>query len=138
MNMTNPYQQYQDNQINTATPDKLLLMLLDGGIRFCHKAVQAIEQKQISEAHTNLVKAQNIVLELLATLDRNYPISQNLAAIYDYMNRRLIEANVKKDVDIINEVVGFFKELKEAFAQAALIVKNSENSQVRGGLNVAK
>ncbi|AVX21676.1 flagellar protein FliS [Carboxydocella sporoproducens DSM 16521] len=138
MTVTNPYQQYLDNQINTATPEKLLLMLLDGGIRFCQKAVQAIEQKDISEAHTNLVKAQNIVLELLATLDRSYPIAENLAALYDYMNRRLIEANIKKDATIINEVIGFFKELKEAFAQAALIAKNNNNSMVRGGLNVAK
>lgn len=116
---------YQQNSVNTASKEKLLLMLLDGLVKFIKQGITGIEEKNIEKSNTNLIKAQSIILELIASLNMKIggEISRSLSLIYDYMYRRLVEANIKKDADIANEVLGFAEELKETFEEAYRLTK---------------
>ncbi|MDE6737821.1 MAG: flagellar export chaperone FliS, partial [Lachnospiraceae bacterium] len=100
----NPYAEYTTNKIMTATPAEVTLMLYEGAIKFCNIAITAIEQKDIQKAHTNIMKAQRIIEEFRNTLDRKYSVAEDFDRIYVYLLRRLFEANVKKDKDILEEV----------------------------------
>ncbi|MGE5630858.1 MAG: flagellar export chaperone FliS [Caulobacteraceae bacterium] len=122
----NPYQQYQQNSVNTATPQELALMLYNGLVKFLKLADQGIEEKNIEKANTNLIKSQNIITEFMCTLDMQYEVSSGLMSLYDYMKRRLIEANIKKDKAIVEEVIGFAEELRDIWAQAMKLAKQQD------------
>lgn len=127
------YDQYKENSVYTAQPEELTLMLYNGLVKFIMKAQYAISKNDIEKAHENIIKAQNIVLEFMSTLDRKYEISESLMLLYDYMNRRLIEANLHKDTDILSEVLGLSKQLRDTWEQAMKIAKNPHKSQVAAG-----
>ncbi len=120
MALTNPYEQYKTTQISTATPGQLVVMLYEGAIKFCKLAKMGIEQKNVQTANNNLIKVQNIVQELKLGLDMKAggEIAKTLDSLYEYMLRRLIEANIKKDAIIISEVQSSLEELKEAWVEA--------------------
>lgn len=120
----NAYKQYKENSIFTASPEELTLMLYNGLVKFIMRGMDSIEKKNIQEANNNIIKAQNIVSEFMNTLDMKYEISSSLYSIYDYMLRRLVEANVSKDRDILEEVLGFAKVLRDTWEQAMKISKN--------------
>lgn len=90
------YDQYRKTSVETLSPAKLLLMLYDGALNFLSNAKKAIEEKDIPRAHSQIVRAQDIVVELMATLNMDIPLSNQLYALYDYIHRRLVEANIKK------------------------------------------
>ncbi len=113
------YDQYRKTSVETLSPAKLLLMLYDGALNFLSNAKKAIEEKDIPRAHSQIVRAQDIVTELMTTLNMDIPLSNQLYALYDYIHRRLVEANIKKDPAIIDEASHFLRELRDAFAQAA-------------------
>lgn len=127
------YDQYKENSVYTAQPEELTLMLYNGLVKFIMKAQYAISKNDIEKAHENIIKAQNIVLEFMSTLDRKYEISESLMLLYDYINRRLIEANLHKDTDILSEVLGLSKQLRDTWEQAMKIAKNPHKSQVAAG-----
>jgi len=102
----------------TASPEELVLMLYNGIIRFVNEAKQAIDDKNIEKAHNSITRAQDIVLELMSTLDMKYDISKNLYSIYDYISRRLIEANLKKDKVALDEVESLVSDLKDTWGKA--------------------
>ncbi len=114
----NPYNQYRRTSIQTASPEKLLLMLYDGLMVFLKQAKQAIEKKNLEQAHTCLVKSQEIITELMSTLNMDYEISDSLYKLYDYQRQQLIRANLEKDPAVIDEVMGFVTELRQTWAQA--------------------
>lgn len=117
------YQQYRDNSIQTASPEELTLMLFNGLVRFIMRAIDAVEKGKIEEAHNNIMRAQDIIQEFMATLDRKYPVAASLALIYDYMLRRLIEANTHKDASILNEVLDMAKQLRDTWEQAMKLAR---------------
>ena len=104
MALPNAYTQYQNNKILTASPAELTLMLYDGTIKFCNLAIMAIEQNDIESAHTNIMKVERIIDYLRQTLDMKYPVAQDFENIYTYLSSRLIQANLKKDKEILEEV----------------------------------
>lgn len=104
MALPNAYAQYNNNKVLTASPAELTLMLYDGMIKFCNIAEAAIEQKDVQKAHTNIMKVQHIVDYLRQTLDMKYEVAQDFERIYEYLSGRLLEANIKKDIDILKEV----------------------------------
>jgi flagellar protein FliS len=114
------YNRYKTMSIQTASPDRLLIMLYDGLLLAMRTAKAHIEEKNLPEAHRQLVKAQDIVRELRNTLKMEYEISHALAALYDYFLRRLTEANIKKSVEPIDEIYPRVEELREAWVQAAM------------------
>lgn len=108
---------YQRNKVLTASPAELNLMLYDGLIKFCNIAIAAIESKDVSKTHLNIVKAQNIVLEFRSTLDSKYPITKDFDRIYDYLYRRLVEANIKKDKEILEEVLEHTRVMRDTWKE---------------------
>ena len=104
MALPNAYAQYHNNRVLTAGPAELTLMLYEGAIKFCNMAETAIDQKDIQKAHTNIVKVERIIDYLRQTLDMKYQVAQDFENIYTYLSGRLIEANVKKDKEILEEV----------------------------------
>ena len=120
------YQQYQNNMINTASPQELTLMLYNGLIKFLNLSIQGMEEKSIEKTSNNLVKAQNIIQEFMSTLDMNYEVSNGLLALYDYMNNRLVDANIKKDKAVVEEVRGFAEDLRDTWTQAMKLAKQTQ------------
>lgn len=104
MALPNAYSQYSNSKILTASPAELTLMLYEGAIKFCNIAIMAVEQKEIEKANTNIIKVEKIIDYLRKTLDMKYPVAQDFENIYVYLHSRLLEANVKKDVEILKEI----------------------------------
>ena len=121
----NPYYKMLEDKVMTATPEELTLMLYEGGIKFLNKAIIAVEKKDITAAHAAILRVQDIIREFQLTLDHKYPISQDLDALYDYMHRRMVDANVSKDkdLDILNEVLGMFREFRDTWKEAMKLAK---------------
>lgn len=104
MALPNAYSQYNNSKILTASPAELTLMLYEGAIKFINIALVAIERNDVQKAHDNIVKTQRIIDYLRQTLDMKYAVAQDFERIYVYLSQRLIEANMKKDKDILEEV----------------------------------
>lgn len=100
----NPYAQYNQNKILTASPAELTLMLYEGAIKFTNIAIMGIEQNDIMKAHTNIMKVQKIIEEFQITLNFKYEIANDFNNVYNYLMRRLREANMTKDKEILEEV----------------------------------
>lgn len=117
MPVQNPYEQYQINKIMTASPAEITLMLYEGAIKFCNIAIMAIEQKDMEKAHTNIMKTQRIIEEFRNTLDRKYAVAEDFDRIYVYVLKRLFEANVNKDKEILEEVNTHMRSLRDTWKE---------------------
>jgi len=122
--------QYQQNSIMTATPEELTLMLYNGCIKGIKMTKIAIEDNDYEKSNHYICKAQAIIRELRATLDMKYDISNNLYDLYTYFLDRLIEANVKKDTQILDEVIGFVTELRDTWAEAMKDARIKQSGKV--------
>lgn len=98
------YAQYKNNKVMSASGPELTLMLYDGAIKFLNVADYAIEKNDLEKAHTNIIKTERIIEYLRNTLDMKYPVAQDFENMYSYIARRLVEANISKDRDIVAEV----------------------------------
>jgi len=116
---TNPYNQYKQTQITTANQGKLIVMLYDGAIKFLNIALDNMSPRTYDVVNNNIIKAQDIITELLLSLnmEEGGEISQNLFNLYMYFKRQLLEANIKKDAEIINQILKLLKELRDAWDQ---------------------
>ncbi len=117
MALPNAYAQYKNSKILTASPAELTLMLYEGAIKFCNIAITAVEQKDIQKAHINIVKTQKIIEHFRVTLDMRYPVAQDFDRVYVYLEQRLIEANVKKDAEILNEILGHLHSMRDTWKE---------------------
>lgn len=121
-----PYEQYRCTQIETASPARLLILLYDGAIGSVSQGTAAIDEHDRETANRCFQKAQAIIGELQAGLDMSVgDIARNLYQLYDYFNRRLIEANIKQDTAIADEVLGHLKDLRSAWIQAMVLNASS-------------
>lgn len=125
MQGNNAYSVYKSNSVNFASREQLLLMLVEGAVKFSKIARQAIVDKDVKKAHENIIKTENIFFELMATLDMNTSgeWGKSLFSLYDYIVRRLRDANIKKDVEIMNEIIPFIEEVKDTWEQAYKLSK---------------
>lgn len=132
MALNNGYAQYKESSIYTASPEELTLMLYNGLVKFLMQAQLAINEKNVEKANNCIIKAQNIVSEFRCTLNMKYDVAHQLDSMYDYMLRRLIDANLKKDNEIIEEVLGYARELRNTWEQAMKVAKqqNTISAQV--------
>ncbi len=122
----NPYAQYQRSKILTASPAELTLMLYEGAIKFGNIAIDAIEAKEVEKAHEHIVKVQRIIQEFRATLNMKYPVAQDFENVYSYLASRLVEANVKKDAEIMREVVEHLRTMRETWIEVMRKNKQGE------------
>lgn len=111
------YQNYQNNKIMTASPAQLTLMLYDGAIKFCNKAIMAVEEGDIQKAHDNIKKVERIIEEFRATLNFKYQVANDFEKVYKYLNERLIEANIYKDKEILEEVLKHLRTMRETWEE---------------------
>ena len=104
MALPNAYAQYNNSKVLTASPAEITLMLYEGEIKFCNVAIIAVEQKDIEKANNNILKVERIVDYFRQTLDMSYEVAQDFERVYAYLSQRLVEANIKKDKEILEEV----------------------------------
>ena len=121
MALPNAYAQYKNSKILTASPAELTLMLYEGAIKFCNIAITAIEQKDIEKAHINIVKTQRIIEHFRLTLDMKYPVAQDFDRVYEYLARRLVQANVKKDKEILEEILEHLHSMRDTWKEVMRI-----------------
>ncbi len=126
MMLNNPYQKYRQSQVETATPEMLLLMLYNGSLKFIKEAQEAVHAEEIEKANNRIVRVQRIVSELMFSLKLEEEVGKSLYLLYDYMHTRLIEANIKKDAKILLEVEAMLRELKDAWQGAVSSSKKKE------------
>lgn len=120
----NAYNAYKNNSVNYASKEQLLLMLLDGAVKFAKMARQAILDKNVKNSHENLVKTQDIFTELMVTLDQNAgEWAANMYKIYDFIKEKLFEANLKKDVKVLDEVMPLIEEVRNTWQEAYEVSK---------------
>lgn len=117
MALPGAYAQYNNNKIMSASPAELTLMLYEGAIKFCNIAIVAIEHNNIEKAHNHIIKTERIIDYLRQTLNMDYPVSEEFEKVYGYLGRRLTEANVKKDKEILEEVGGHLHSLRDTWKQ---------------------
>ncbi|MST73804.1 flagellar export chaperone FliS [Roseburia sp. MUC/MUC-530-WT-4D] len=111
------YAAYANNKIMTASPAELTLMLYDGAIKFCNIAISAIEEENVQKAHTNIIKVERIIEEFQATLDHKYPVAKDFDEVYNYLMIRLREANMKKDKEILEEVLKHLRTMRDTWKE---------------------
>ena len=125
----NSYAAYNNNKILTATPAELTLMLYDGAIKFCNIAIMAIEQNDVEKAYLNITKTKNIITEFIITLDHKYPVAQYFENVYKYLKQRLHEANMTKDKEILEEVLGHLRTMRDTWKQVMELNRNQAKAQ---------
>ncbi len=119
-NSTNAYLR---NAVMTASPAELTLMLYEGAIKFCNIALVGIEKQDMEKVNVNLKKAQAIITELRATLDPKYPVWQDFERVYDYIYRRLLEGNIKKDAEIVEDALKYIREMRDTWKEVMRLNK---------------
>lgn len=113
------YNIYKNNSVNYASKDNLLLMLVDGAVKYAKMARQAIIDKDVQKAHNSLMRTQDIFTELIVTLDTSAADwTKPLIQIYSFINEKLMEANMKKKVEIVDEILPLIEEVRDMWYEA--------------------
>ena len=126
----NPYAAYNNSKIQTASPAELTLLLYEGAIKFANIALTAMENKDIQKAHTNVMKTERIIIEFQSTLDHKYPVAKDFDAVYDYLIKRLRDANIKKDPEIMKEVLEHLRTMRDTWKEVMRKTNNGQNVHV--------
>ena len=126
MYTSNPYNIYKQNSVNMASSQQLLLMLLDGAVKYTKIARMAILNKDIARAHKELVRVQDIFLELMITMDKNTNYMEDLYNIYDFIKNELAKANIKKDITIIDNTLPLIEEIRDMWYEVDAKIKSGK------------
>jgi flagellar protein FliS len=135
----NPYDQYKQTQVNTASQGKLIVMLYDGIIRFLTIAIENMEPKTYDIANNNIIRAQDIITELISSLnmEKGGEIADNLLSLYIYFKKRLLEANMQKDSEILKEVIAHTQTLRDAWNEiSANETVNDKSTHQKGSFSI--
>ena len=110
----NPYARYKENLVNVASSEQLVIMLVDGAVKYTKVARLALERGDKERAHKELLRVQGIYVELISSLDSNAgDFAINLLNIYDFIRTKLMEANIKKDIKIIDEIMPVIEDVRD-------------------------
>jgi len=123
MMSTKAHETYQRNQVQTASPGELTLMLYNGLVKFIKQAKSALENNQIEQSHAYILRAQDIITEFMVSLNMEIEISKELLPLYDYMKQGLIEANLRKDPIKLAEMEEMAVELRDTWIQVIKLAK---------------
>ena len=124
MALNTGYAAYANNKVMTASPAELTLVLYDGAIKFCNIAIRAIEEGDVEKAHNNIVKVENIIDEFRATLNHKYVVAEDFENVYVYLRERLSLANMKKDKEILEEVLKHLRTMRDTWKE---VMKETNN-----------
>jgi len=132
------YKNYKEVEVETASGLKLVTMLYVGAIKFLNMAKEGIKNKKLDLANNNIIKAQDIITELMSSLNFDAgEIAHNLYSLYIYMNRRLLESNIEKNIEIINEVIKLLETLKGAWDELLKTQGGQSSKKQKAGLNIS-
>lgn len=121
------YSVYNNSKVLTASPAELTLMLYEGAIKFCNIAIIGIEKNDIEKIHTNIMKAEKIITEFRATLDHKYEVAKDFDRVYEYIFDRLVEANLNKDKEVMEEVLKHIRVMRDTWKE---VIKLSKTQKV--------
>jgi flagellar protein FliS len=121
---------YNNSKVLTATPAELTLMLYDGAIKFCNLAMTAIDNNDMETAHNNIRKVERIITEFDTSLDDRFEVSQDFHNVYHYLQSRLRDANVKKDKEVLEEVLKHLRTMRDTWKEVMQITQNGKKTQV--------
>jgi len=129
--MVNPYATYKKQAVNTMTPVEIVIRGYDECERQLNRALHFIDSKEHVQAHVALDKAAELVSALRTVLDMNVgEISENLDSLYDFFFRQIVQADIKKDKEIIHQILPQIAELKDAFVQISKLPKSNVSTDV--------
>lgn len=117
MALLKAYSNYENTKVQTATPAQLTLLLYDGAVKFCNLAINGLEEKNYYKANENIKKVERIIDEFRATLNFKYPVAKEFDKVYEYIGRRLLEANIRKDKEILEEVLNHLRTMRETWIE---------------------
>ncbi len=118
---------YGNNRVNTASQAELTLMLYEGAVKFCNIAIVALEKKDYETTNTNIQKCRNIIVELTTTLNHKYPVAEDFKRMYDYIFALLVEANMKKDLELLNRALDELRSMRDIWKE---IMSKTKGPQV--------
>lgn len=127
----NPYAAYNNSKIQTATPAELTLLLYEGAIKFTNIAIVAMEKNDVQKAHDNIMKTEKIIEEFQATLDHKYPVAKDFEAVYSYLLKRLFDANIRKDPEILEEVLRHLRTMRDTWKEVMAKAANGNNIKTK-------
>ncbi len=127
----NPYAAYNNSKIQTATPAELTLLLYEGAIKFTNIASVAMEKNDVQKAHDNIMKTEKIIEEFQATLDHKYPVAKDFEAVYSYLLKRLFDANIRKDPEILEEVLRHLRTMRDTWKEVMAKTANGNNIKTK-------
>ena len=108
----------------TASPAELTLLLYEGAIKFCNIALIGLEHNDLNKVHTNIVKAENIIMEFQATLNHKYAVAEDFDKIYNYIYDLLVEANMKKDKEILERALDEIRGMRDTWKEVMVRAKD--------------
>lgn len=117
------YAEYNRNKVLTASPAELTLILYEGAIKFCNIAIIGLEQNDMEKTHNNIVKVENIIEEFQATLNHKYPVAEDFDKIYKYIYDLLIEANIKKDKELLERALDELRGMRDTWKEVMVKAK---------------
>lgn len=126
MAINNPYKAYEQNTVNTSTPGELTLMLYNGCLKFISQAKKSMEAGEIEAKNTAIQKAQAIISELSVTLDQSFPVANNMLVLYEYVNNRLLEANIKNDSTKLDDAAVIVTDFRDTWKQVIQINRQKQ------------
>lgn len=118
MNAANTANAYRQQQIMTASPEDLTLMLYNGAIRFVTESIQALDENNLEKAHNKNMRAQDIVTELMVTTDTSYEIAKDWLRLEEYILHCLVQGNIKKDKELLEQAKKLLTEFRDTWVQA--------------------
>ena len=127
----NPYAAYNNSKIQTATPAELTMLLYEGAIKFTNIAIVAMEKNDVQKAHDNIMKTEKIIEEFQATLDHKYPVAKDFEAVYSYLLKRLFDANIRKDPEILEEVLRHLRTMRDTWKEVMAKTANGNNIKTK-------
>lgn len=117
------YAEYNRNKVLTASPAELILLLYEGAIKFCNIAIIGLEQNDMEKVHNNIIKVENIIEEFQATLNHKYPVAEDFDKIYKYIYNLLVEANIKKDKELLEQALTELRGMRDTWKEVMVKAK---------------
>ena len=115
----NAYNIYKNNSVNFSSKEQMLIMLLDGAVKFAKRGKLAIRDKDVKLAHESITRTQDIFTELKVTLDTSAgEWAKQMFQVYSFINEKLLQANIKKDEAIMDEVIPLIEEVRNIWNEA--------------------
>ena len=117
------YAEYNRNKVLTASPAELTLLLYERAIKFCNIAIIGLEQNDMEKVHNNIIKVENIIEEFQATLNHKYPVAEDFDKIYKYIYNLLVEANIKKDKELLEQALTELRGMRDTWKEVMVKAK---------------